>query len=252
LAASRYLGLYSLTSQYNSQPAATPSQLPNPNLTWESKYQTNIGIDVGFFKRISLSVDVYKNQTKNLLLQVSQPLSVGFETRWENAGEIENKGLEIALSTIQYPGQKLYMTTDFNISFNTNTLQKLPASFVKTGSWAISQIYRNGGNLYEFYMPVWLGVDPQTGAAFMGKSYKGCRRECNIKGSNIQLRRCYLAGSWFSLAEIPGRHDQYFYLQKLFTERKCLFPVWKQSVQQCTSFYNERWQRALLQPGCIA
>ena len=172
IGASRYLGLYSLTSQYNNQPAATPSQLPSPNLTWESKYQTNIGVDVSFFKRVSLSVDVYKNQTKNLLLQVSQPLSVGFETRWENAGEIENKGLEIALSTINIQGKNFTWTTDFNISFNTNTLQKLPASFVKTGSWAISQIYRNGGNLYEFYMPVWLGVDQQTGAPLWEKVTK--------------------------------------------------------------------------------
>ncbi len=172
IGASRYLGLFSLTSQYNSQSAATPSQLPSPNLTWESKYQTNIGVDVSFFKRISLSLDVYKNQTKNLLLQVSQPLSVGFETRWENVGEINNKGLEIALSTINIQNKNFSWTTDFNIAFNTNTLEKLPASFVKTGSWAISQIYRNGGNLYEFYMPVWLGVDQQTGAPLWEKITK--------------------------------------------------------------------------------
>jgi len=42
---------------------------------------------------------VYDNTTKNLLLQVSQPLSVGFETRWENSGDIENKGVEISLNT---------------------------------------------------------------------------------------------------------------------------------------------------------
>ncbi|MFT4153318.1 SusC/RagA family TonB-linked outer membrane protein [Parafilimonas sp.] len=165
IGASRYLGLYSLTSQYNSESAATPSQLPSPNLTWESKYQTNVGVDISFFKHVSLSVDLYRNLTKNLLLQVSQPLSVGFETRWENSGEIENKGLEITLSTINIQSKNFTWSTDFNISFNTNTLQKLPASFVKTGAtWSISQIYRNGGNLYEFYMPVWKGVDPQTGA----------------------------------------------------------------------------------------
>ncbi|MEO8713242.1 MAG: SusC/RagA family TonB-linked outer membrane protein, partial [Parafilimonas sp.] len=62
--------------------------------------------------------------------------------------------------------------TDFNISFNTNTLKELPASFIKTGDWAISQIYRNDGNLYEFYMPVWLGVDPQTGAPLWQKITK--------------------------------------------------------------------------------
>jgi TonB-linked SusC/RagA family outer membrane protein len=164
IGASRYLGLYSLSSQYNNESAATPSQLPSPDLTWESKHQTNIGVDAEFFKRIFLTVDVYNNLTKNLLLQVSQPLSVGFETRWENSGEIQNKGLEISLTTQNIQNRNFTWTTDFNISFNTNKLKNLPAPFVKTGDWAISQIYRNGGNLYEFYMPVWLGVDPQTGA----------------------------------------------------------------------------------------
>ena len=48
--------------------------------------------------------------------------------------------------------------------FQQKQIQNLPADIIKTGSWAISQIYRNGGNLYEFYMPKWLGVDAQTGA----------------------------------------------------------------------------------------
>ena len=99
IGASRYLGLYSLSTQYNSQPAATPLQLPSPDLTWESKYQLNIGADISFFKRIDLTLDVYHNTTKNLLLQVAQPLSVGFEQRWENVGEIENKGIEIAIAS---------------------------------------------------------------------------------------------------------------------------------------------------------
>ena len=172
IGASRYLGLYSLTSQYNSESAATPSQLPSPGLTWESKYQADIGLDISFFKRIALSVDVYNNLTKNLLLQVSQPLSVGFETRWENSGEIQNEGLEISLSTQNIQSRNFSWTTDFNISFNTNTLKALPASFIKTGDWAISQVYRNNGNLYEFYMPVWLGVDQQTGSPLWQKVTK--------------------------------------------------------------------------------
>jgi len=115
------------------------------------------------------------------LLQVSQPLSVGFETRWENSGEIENKGLEISLSTQNIQGRNFSWTTDFNISFNTNKLKALPASFIKTGDWAISQIYRNGGNLYEFYMPDWLGVDPQTGSPLWQKITKDANG--NITGT---------------------------------------------------------------------
>jgi TonB-linked SusC/RagA family outer membrane protein len=164
IGASRYLGLYSLSTQYNNQSAATPLQLESPNLTWESKYQENYGLDIGFFNRINATVDIYHNVTKNLLLQVSLPLSEGFETRWENIGQITNNGIEIGLNTVNVQSRNFSWTTDFNINFNTNILGGLDTSFVKTGSWAISQIYANGGNIYEFYMPKWLGVDPQTGA----------------------------------------------------------------------------------------
>lgn len=165
IGSSRYLGLYSLSSQYNGGTAAIPLQLPSPDLTWESKHQVNAGLDLGLFKRLNLTLDVYNNVTKNLLLQVSQPLSVGFEQRWENAGEIVNKGLELGISSVNIKTRDFEWSTDFNINFNSNKLQKLPSDITRTQpTWSISQIYRNGGNLYEFYMPRWLGVDKETGA----------------------------------------------------------------------------------------
>jgi TonB-linked SusC/RagA family outer membrane protein len=166
IGSSRYLGLYGLSSQYNGGTAATPLQLPSPELTWESKHQMNAGVDIGLFRRINLTVDAYNNTTKNLLLQVSQPLSIGFEQRWENAGEIVNKGIEIGINSVNIKTKDFEWNTDFNINFNSNKLQKLPSDIIRTQpTWSISQIYRNGGNLYEFYMPKWLGVDAQTGAA---------------------------------------------------------------------------------------
>ena len=164
IGASRYLGLYSLTTQYNSLVGAVPYQLASPNLTWESKQQLNAGVDIGLFKRVNLTVDVYRNDTKDLLLQVSQPLSVGFETKWDNAGTVINKGIELGLNTTNIKTSNFEWNTDFTINFNNNKLSGFPSDIIKTGSWSISQIYRNGGNLFEFYMPKWLGVDAQTGA----------------------------------------------------------------------------------------
>ena len=60
----------------------------------------------------------------------------------------------------------------FQHQFQQQQTTKIFLPFIKTGSWAISQIYRNGGNLYEFYMPVWLGVDTQTGAPLWEKLTK--------------------------------------------------------------------------------
>ncbi|MBO9633341.1 MAG: SusC/RagA family TonB-linked outer membrane protein [Chitinophagaceae bacterium] len=164
IGASRYLGLYSLSAQYNGAVGAVPLQLPSPDLTWESKHQINIGADISLFNRVNLTLDAYRNVTKNLLLQVSQPLSVGFEQRWQNIGEIVNQGLEIGISSTNIKNRNFEWNTDFNINFNNNKLRDLPSPIIKTGSWAISQIYRNDGNLYEFYMPKWAGVNEQTGA----------------------------------------------------------------------------------------
>jgi TonB-linked SusC/RagA family outer membrane protein len=164
IGASRYLGLFSLTTQYNSLVGAVPYQLASPNLTWESKRQLNAGVDIGLFKRVNLTVDVYRNDTKDLLLQVSQPLSVGFETKWDNAGTVINKGIELGINTTNIKTANFEWNTDFTVNFNNNKLAGFPSDIIKTGSWSISQIYRNGGNLFEFYMPKWLGVDAQTGA----------------------------------------------------------------------------------------
>ncbi|MGY4539165.1 TonB-linked SusC/RagA family outer membrane protein [Mucilaginibacter sp. UYNi724] len=166
IGASRFLGLYSLTTQYNGLVGAIPYQLESPNLTWESKQQINAGIDIGLFKRVNLTVDVYRNDTKDLLLQVSQPLSVGFETKWENAGKVINKGIELGINSTNVKSKNFEWTTDFTINFNKNTLDGFPADIIKTSSSTsnVSQIYRNGGNLFEFYMKKWTGVDAQTGA----------------------------------------------------------------------------------------
>ena len=204
IGASRYLGLYSLASQYNSQSAATPLQLASPGLTWESKHQLNVGFDLSVLKRISLTVDVYNNTTKNLLLQVSQPLSVGFETRWENSGDIQNKGIEFTLSTKNIQGRNFAWNTDFNISFNSNKLQNLPAEFVKTGSWALSQIYRNGGNLYEFYMPVWDGVNPQTGGPMWSKLTKDANGNVTGKESTSNYANATLQEVGSALPKYQG------------------------------------------------
>ena len=164
IGASRYLGLFSLTSQYNSLVGAIPFQLGNPDLSWESKHQLDAGLDISLFKRLNITLDVYRNETKNLLLQVSQPLSVGFETKWENAGTVTNKGIELGIGSSNITSRNFEWSTDFTINFNNNKLSGFPSDIIKTGPWSISQIYRNGGNLFEFYMPKWLGVDAQTGA----------------------------------------------------------------------------------------
>lgn len=63
-----YMGLSSLTSNYNDNPGITQSQLENKELTWETNYNFNSGIDLGFFdNRLNVTFEYYVRTTKNLL-----------------------------------------------------------------------------------------------------------------------------------------------------------------------------------------
>ena len=50
----RFMEMFSFSSQYDGQPAAVPTQMANPDLTWEQTDQLNAGLEIGLFKRISL------------------------------------------------------------------------------------------------------------------------------------------------------------------------------------------------------
>lgn len=82
-------------------PAIYPKQLANRDLKWESTYQTNIGIDLGFFNnRINAVVDWYLKDTKDLLLYADTPPSIGYERVQQNVGSVRNTGMEFNISTV--------------------------------------------------------------------------------------------------------------------------------------------------------
>jgi TonB-linked SusC/RagA family outer membrane protein len=79
-----------------------PSQLSNPDLSWETTTQYNAGIDFGLLRnRISLTADVYYKKTTSLFISGAGliPLSSGYASASENIGSLENKGLELSLTT---------------------------------------------------------------------------------------------------------------------------------------------------------
>ncbi len=93
----RYMEMFSFSSQYDGQPAAVPTQMANPDLTWEQTDQLNAGLEIGLFKRIDLEVNFYRNMTKDLLVERALPPSGGFRTQWQNIGKDLNQGVELSL-----------------------------------------------------------------------------------------------------------------------------------------------------------
>ncbi|WPR71013.1 TonB-dependent receptor [Flavobacterium sp. NG2] len=100
-----------------------PSVYSNPDLTWETTWQKNFGLDIGLLKnRLNLSFDIYESKTDNLLLLDSNLPSTGSTFSWLNVGSLQNKGLEIELSTTNINTKNFNWSTSANYSTNRNKL----------------------------------------------------------------------------------------------------------------------------------
>ncbi|TMI65963.1 MAG: TonB-dependent receptor [Bacteroidetes bacterium] len=155
-----YAQLYGATRLYGGGSGLFPSQLGNPDLTWETREENNIGLDLGFFKnRISLTVDAYKKVNKDLLLARSLYATTGFTTIQQNLGSLENKGLEILLTGTPLDG-KFKWTTSFNIAFQSNKLLELYDGLQALPGDASIRV---GYPIGSFFTSEWAGVNPATG-----------------------------------------------------------------------------------------
>ncbi|MDR1342613.1 MAG: SusC/RagA family TonB-linked outer membrane protein [Prevotellaceae bacterium] len=163
----RYLSSYSFTSRYNDVTGALPVNLPNSMLGWESAWMSNAGVDVALLKRITLNVDLYSIDNKDLLLNVPVSASSGYEYKLQNIGSVRNRGVEVQVSSENIKGDFTW-TTDFNIAFNRNAVMSIPNAkpFTQSagGSTMLNQIVEEGEDIFTWYMPKWLGVDPATGS----------------------------------------------------------------------------------------
>ncbi|WP_168207731.1 TonB-dependent receptor [Spirosoma sp. KCTC 42546] len=107
---------------------------PNTALDWEYTRTTNIGLDFGLFgNRLTGSVDYYNAQTYNILYGLALPSSSGIPGNFvTNIGKMENKGLEITLSSVNVRTQSGFTwSTDLNLFFNRNKLLSLNDGFVR-------------------------------------------------------------------------------------------------------------------------
>ena len=99
----------------NAMITLTPNSFSNPNLTWETTTQSNIGLDIALFKnRLSLAVDAYLKKTTDLLMDVPLPATSPVPSIYRNEGEMTNKGLEFSVDSRNLTGD-LEWNTNFNI-----------------------------------------------------------------------------------------------------------------------------------------
>ena len=148
----------------SENPGTAPYQLANPNLKWERTTQFSTGIDIGLFdSRVNIELNYYNKKTSDLLLKIPLPAISGYNTYFNNFAQISNKGFELAINTLNIKCNNFTWRTEFNISQNTNNVDKINADIPFAGRDLIR--IQQGKPLYSYWLYNQLSVDPQTGDA---------------------------------------------------------------------------------------
>jgi TonB-linked SusC/RagA family outer membrane protein len=127
----------------------------NPDLTWETANQLNIGLDAGFFNgRLSFTADYFIQKTNDLLYNRPIQTTSGFSSTVQNIGSMENRGVELSIHSVNTEG-RVSWTTDFNISSVRNELTSLIGEAIPVGE---HHVIREGEPLGSFYILRQLGI----------------------------------------------------------------------------------------------
>jgi TonB-dependent starch-binding outer membrane protein SusC len=174
-----YLTQFNSGTQYwiNDQmvTAFAPDALANQNLLWETTVTRNIGMDLSFLKnKFQLSVDVYRNSVKNLLVNVPVPTSTGWTTQLQNVGSTGSKGIEFQLTANIVSKKDFTWDATFNASLGRVRVKSLGTFqdfYFKNSGWGFSNtpadyIVREGellGSMWGFITDGFYTLDDFTG-----------------------------------------------------------------------------------------
>ncbi|MVT41142.1 SusC/RagA family TonB-linked outer membrane protein [Chitinophaga oryziterrae] len=105
-----------------------PTQIANPDLKWETTTQYNAGVDFGLLSsRINVTFDAYYKKTTDLLLNVPFPLYTGYSSVLQNVGSVENKGIELSITSDNIKNDQLTWKTTLTFAANRNKILSLGA-----------------------------------------------------------------------------------------------------------------------------
>lgn len=151
-------GLYVYGQDYDGSPGGSPNQIANPELTWETQTNFNVGLDFSFFKRFDGTVEYFKRISSDLILDVPISRTSGFNALTQNFGEMTNSGLEISLNATIIDKEDFTWSLGFNTTFLKNEITKLTEDF-NSGAYRREE----GQDFQSFNLFNWAGVDQTNG-----------------------------------------------------------------------------------------
>ncbi len=157
-----YQSTYTTGAFYSGKPSPWESTLGNEELTWEKNYALNLGLDIGLFSRVNVSLDWYTRTTKDLLMSKQLNSISGFSSLLTNVGQMRNTGVELEVRSNNIKTKDFSWTTAFNLSHNKNKILKLADL-----PWFVDGRYvrKEGYPFNTIYLREYAGVDPETGSA---------------------------------------------------------------------------------------
>ncbi len=128
--------------------------LANPDLTWESTFQYNVGVDLAMWANsLTISLDAYQSKTDKLLLQQATQLFTGVPTFWNNIGSLQNRGVEAEVTANIIRKRDFRWTVSGNIAHNRNKIMELGTESRLLNQGERTELYLNrvGDPLIQFY-----------------------------------------------------------------------------------------------------
>lgn len=162
-------------SKYMEQAGGGISTIADANLTWETNYTLNLGLEFGLLdQRIYGTIEYFNRDSKDLLQNVPISRVTGFGSTLKNVGEMNNRGIEVEVGGDIIRNEDFRWSASVNGSFIKSKVTKLYGPegeaaqdivwWDPTGSDSRAQyIYREGESVLSFYGYEWAGVDPENG-----------------------------------------------------------------------------------------
>ena len=167
------LALMSQTSTYFGTNSGVTgywaNTLATPDIKWEKTNQFDIGFDLGLWEnRLTLSFDYFNKQTSDALLSTRLPNYLGGTSYLINAGEVSNKGFDIALTANLWSNNDFHWDAAINATYLKNKVKKLTAQEPRLYSGTMPGICDDGTNIItegeaigSFYGYRWAGIDAE-------------------------------------------------------------------------------------------
>jgi TonB-linked SusC/RagA family outer membrane protein len=151
-------GLYVYGQDYDGNPGGSPSQISNPDLTWETQKNFNIGLDFGLFNKVNGTIEYFNRISSDLILDVPISRTTGFNSLTQNFGEMTNSGLELSLNADIISNEDFNWNIGFNVTFLKNEITQFTEDFID------GQFRRQEGKDFQsFYLFNWAGVNQTNG-----------------------------------------------------------------------------------------